>query len=858
MANDVLNKLQSAQIWWVNNIWYSMWMKNYLNSSSEWEQSTYFKWLTKKQEDYIFDYVDKNASNQLEKNMLANEMYKTFLQWVEKDRVNKERETTKLDMTNRMVTSKDDKSKNSFSSQLILSDVADIIREDADRQWYDLSKKDDKTVVDEFMKNNPKYTQQIKSILSWKSDVSEFWNQLWVIDTWTTKANTAWWWRWLANQQSNSNIVDTVVNPIWAWFEWLDNLIQKIPTFTWEWMEQKLLDKLNNLSDKEIEQYRKNYNALSDDMKSYFGSFENYVEEKNKSYWDTLFWIDVVWWQSWPNVAKMLINTPASLLKTISATARWVANPYDTMKWLVRLVSTEEWKNALIERYGSLENFAKTLESDPVWVASDALTLVQWWSNVASKVVRYWSKWARMAWLESTASKLSTAANDIKSFANTAWEVADMWVWVAKWKWLDLLKVWAKSENTAVRWASKVLDWSARNQTDFMKTNKNRLDKATENALDKLVWLWDKEKKLIKENPEVVNYVSQVKNRINESWVYEWGKEYTEEFYNQISDEVKGKIRAFEENRLEDSKLYDKFRESFESVDTSMAKKWVDDVLDKHHITRWEDWLDFKDAWMIWWSNAIKEIYDYIERHPTLDWDWMITLKEMFRDAKSWKSWTKEYGILKDMENAVNEDFRWQSKSYKELDAQYEKDITLLNELKDWLTNKNWTVKANLNNILKKVKSNPELWTRLEEFYPWINKKIEALNSLPKMLDSAFGNSESAWKAILAATAFWMFWSKTFTEIVKNIALWAWIKAWYNKAVNTRWEKALSSLSDEWKAYLQELSEVQAKWWEFTTKQRESVKRLNRIIQEGNKKWLKEELQKWSDNYVAKNKKKAE
>jgi hypothetical protein len=108
-------------------------MRDWVKTDNQ-EQSTYFKGLTKEQEDYIFNYVDNNATNQLQKNQMANEMYKTALESNQKKLMQKEREAANVELTNKMVTSEDKNTKNFISSQIMFANLADIIRTDADNQ----------------------------------------------------------------------------------------------------------------------------------------------------------------------------------------------------------------------------------------------------------------------------------------------------------------------------------------------------------------------------------------------------------------------------------------------------------------------------------------------------------------------------------------------------------------------------------------------------------------------------------------------------------------------------------------------------------------------------------------------------
>ena len=832
--------------------WFNPSMRDWVKTDNQ-EQSTYFKGLTKEQEDYIFNYVDNNATNQLQKNQMANEMYKTALESNQKKLMQKEREAANVELTNKMVTSEDKNTKNFISSQIMFANLADIIRTDADNQWYDLSKKNDKTVVTEFMSNNPKYAQLVSNIIKWNNSITELWDELWVYKSSNIQEANATWWlrRWLVNDMNETTVTDAIVNPVWKVFEMLDDAVQKIPVFEWEWARNSLLEKLDNLSDEQIKEYRDKY------VKAYWSydsdeNFMRYVIRKEASLWEDLVWADTdILWEKQPSPIKMAVNMIPSALKTATATARWLSNPFDTMRGLIKLVSSEEWRNAIIQRYGSLDAFADSMNSDPVWVSTDALTALQWGAWIAWKGSSFLSKISKLWGLENTAGKFSNAANTLKNLSQTAWWSADLWVWVAKENLSNIISKGTQSENALIRNASKAVDWSLKNQTDFMKTNLDRVNTARWDIADSLVWLDKSTKEMIKQNPEITNYVNRVKTQIEESnWVYDWGKAYTNSFYNELGNEITKKLESYQEWMKNDNELYKQYKEAGETLSTKGAIEWVDKVLEKNGIKKvklWKkqdkEWFDFKDSWMTEWSSKIQDIYEYMQRHETLNWDEVLTLNEKFRNAMNWMNkWSTEYRILSEMRKSVKDDLHSQSEAYKELDALYEKDIKLLQELSDWLTKRNWEIKDNLKTTLKKIKSDPELANRLEDVYPWITKKVEALDSMPKLLDNVFSNETSYGNIIWKIAVFWAFNWNNVVEIARNLMLWAGLKYAYNKTMNARWEKALTSLSEEGKAYLAELENKATKWEVFTDKERADVKKVKELIEKAKKDNIKEEI----------------
>jgi hypothetical protein len=60
--------------------------------------------------------------------------------------------------------------------------------------------------------------------------------------------------------------------------------------------------------------------------------------------------------------------------------------------------------------------------------------------------------------------------------------------------------------------------------------------------------------------------------------------------------------------------------------------------------------------------------------------------------------------------------------------------------------------------------------------------------------------------------------------------------------MNARWEKALTSLSEEGKAYLAELENKATKWEVFTDKERADVKKVKELIEKAKQDNIKEEI----------------
>lgn len=332
------------------------------------------------------------------------------------------------------------------------------------------------------------------------------------------QASTLMWGiKWWASRQWALDMWKTEwINPIGKTFEELDNQVQKIWAIDFtKWREEALNQRVANLSESDLQKYQQDWNEYKksnpnlsklfsktvewDNLvsqmwnivtwktkdRSEIDAFKDFVREREKGFVDQLVWTDT----KWPRFANMMANVPSSALKTISAVTRWLTNPVDTMAGIYTLVATPEGRNAVKERYGSWDWFAKAMEQDPVWVASDALTLVEWWASLVKM-------WAKAAWATSLAAK----AWEIAKTANVAGNLwADLLVWAGKeallWatKWSKVANLVAKTAiapteplKTLVSWAKSVAKWlpSAENTLQRM----NRLTKWEQEKFRVMVW----------------------------------------------------------------------------------------------------------------------------------------------------------------------------------------------------------------------------------------------------------------------------------------------------------------------------------------------------------------------------------
>jgi len=404
-------------------------------------------------------------------------------------------------------------------------------------------------------------------------EIVSWWETKWLVKPAETEAVMQGWVKGWAARLWGTWWKGERINPIGKTVEELDNQIQKIGVvdFTAD-RETALQQRIATLTPSELQDYKQEREALKQNtprtanlfQKTVKGktlvwqmwnvitwdtkdlpqeeAFKNFVEEQEKSFVDQMVGVGT----EWPKFANMMANIPWSALKTISAVARGMTNPVDTMVWLYKLIATPEWRQMLGERYGSWEWFAKTLESDPVWVASDILTVVEWGANIAKM-------WAKMAWATTTAAKIG-------KFAKTAWAASDLWVrnilpvvkskilWTTKWT--PVLKQVVKYSVMATEPLSFLTEWAkaVKGKLPSAEDTLQRMNRLTKWEQEKFqqqqgknVGVWLNERWIVDTPSNTVaklgEYFTENKAKVDE-WLEKIQGKYTNEDIKLMSDDT--------------------------------------------------------------------------------------------------------------------------------------------------------------------------------------------------------------------------------------------------------------------------------------------------------------------------------
>lgn len=207
---------------------------------------------------------------------------------------------------------------------------------------------------------------------------------------------------WTADKMKN------ILNLVWGAYGTLQNYAEAL------WVGMQQLDDIRDNRFASTEWLETDENAFMEYVADKTANFGEYMLDAP----DTLMWKPVT-----PNAVKFLSNIPWSFLKTLSAQIRGKTNQLDTKIWLAKILFTEEWQEALLNRYGTTDALANAINTDPVWVADDMLDFADKFNLVLNKTtwgaVEREQIWSLMDGLS------SNAVNDL----NIGMTKVSNWLW---------------------------------------------------------------------------------------------------------------------------------------------------------------------------------------------------------------------------------------------------------------------------------------------------------------------------------------------------------------------------------------------------------------------------------------------
>lgn len=579
----------------------------------------------------------------------------------------------------------------------------------------------------------------------------KLWQDAWLTEYWDIDINQ-WGIKWrIADEWSNTeewSILPNaweLLNPIWYLTETLDTLWQKWADYITIWKRERedLINKISELSDEDLQQYRKWY-----ENSNYDGSFEDYIIDTNKTRWQDMVGADEeLKWISEPNVFKFFGNMPASTLRLVTSTLKWVTNPVDVWVALWKLLWSSEWRDTLKNRYLTAEWWANAMNYDSVGTAEELLSV----ANSFWNLVKWTWRLTNIKWLENAGSFIS---ENVGSPLDVA---------VEKWLYWGDITYWTNKNNmktTNVKWLYWVMDdlaWdnailkgvnryaqdtsSLSKLIDNTKSDINAIEnssfgQAIKNAKDefinKVVGIDENDREFIRNNKELTNDILNWKKNV-------------ETILNDVKDKVS-------EKRVSNSDLWKEYdvlrKDKSKVVDTKNITRDMKKSLDKNWITIDKDWnLKFKninkfndkqkaaliDAW---------EELKFIEKKKNINaWN-VLDMRQKFDDKLNWDGKAMDLNwnlsavdkatewLIREMrwviDNRAKKSVAWLEK----LDTKYGNAMEEMAQIrKDWL-NPDGTFKDSARSKLRNLTKawNEEKLARLEKLMPWISNDLKALD----------------------------------------------------------------------------------------------------------------------------------
>lgn len=732
-------------------------MANFLNNRFMTNTyNTMFPWLNKSNYDKVIAYGNSLwLEDEEEKKRAENNYYRKNVNKMVNDQILDERDDEINQQTYQAWKIKDKDADIDLRTTLLSQEL---------KRKYNLDATyDDAKLVEKFVKKlTPEWQALAWKYLAWESD--EFLYVSWLAERPQEEEVKQWWIKALVNPADEDRIVaekSEWINPIWATAETVDNAATKFADkwLDWwnslnEWWTETLKEKLDNMSEKEVEAYRKKYqemlknkdwktaqvewdtiveqlwNAVKWDLKYDYNDedFEKWLIEQKTNLWEYIVWADdVLQWETNPNVIQFFGNIPSSALKTFTATVRGMTNPYDTLKWLYTLAATEEWHQALLDRYWSWDNLAKSMNTDPVWVADDMLAVAEivgkpvgWLMKKSwnASVTKWWDRLSSI-WSANDALAQKTVWKVFSTMDNLAWD--NTLLKTANRYMQDVSNVQKLAENTKS-------DWNALKDSSAWQAIKNYANE----VVDKLVWVSEEDRKFIRENKDLVNQ-------------YIDGKKSVEDVFDQVKTKINDKRLA----NTEMWKEYGNLRKNkTKVVDTTwVTKDMVKELKDnwiKIDKKTWDLKFDELSKYNAKQKRALQDAWNELkalEKAKKINASNVLDMRQKMDDKLNWDGKASDLkditavdrsteNLIKKMRWVIDERAKGSVKWLKELDEKFAPAMAEMEKIqKDWL-NSDWTLKDTARSKLRNLTKagNEERLARLEKIIPWITKDLQALD----------------------------------------------------------------------------------------------------------------------------------
>lgn len=534
------------------------------------EKYTYnprYPWLDENNYKKLESKIDALGLTWAEKERAMDNAYPQILPMVNQEIENSDRRKYINEATYQAMQLRDTTQKLLARGKLTATEISQRLKE-----RYDLDPTaNDEDVFNDWINSIPNWEQLFANYIN-SGDRALFY-EWWLEDNITANMeksteNVVQWWIKGRIATASSNKKENwlpsnweLVNPIGYITELLDIGWQKLADKITVWKKERedLLNKLNNLSQEDIDQYKQWY-----ENSWYQWSLEDYIIDMNKTWWQDLVWADEeLKWIAEPNVFKFFGNMPASTLRLITASFKNATNPLDSLMWLGKIVGTEEGRDALYNRYLTAEWWANAMNYDSVGTADEVLSV----TNSLWNLLKKWWKRTGLSSVEKAGNTLSSIWSPFDVAVDRALYWWDITYWTkdnvkttnTKWLYrtLDTL-----SDGSKVLWAinryaqdtsspSKLLENTVSDVQALRKKandwanniiqNNNRMTKKQQENFKKMSWedqgKWMNDRNL-RTQEDLVNYFLESKNKVDDAMAaIEW--QFTsKELTNVLDDAV--------------------------------------------------------------------------------------------------------------------------------------------------------------------------------------------------------------------------------------------------------------------------------------------------------------------------------
>lgn len=700
----------------------------------------------------INDYVDSLGLQGMDKQLKIQELTQKTMEAKKQNEYNQWRADVKTDIWWKVLNATNKEEAQSYKSQGKLADLADMVRWYIQKSSWKVIQWDDQEVVSTFLKDNQAMVAPFASYMGWEMSAYEF-AQLYWFDASPEE---------IATEKRNSSWRSSLTSDEW---EWNDDILWHFETESYDDAGEWFWDKAGTFG---MNFLKSTYNLGSDVV--------NLVANP----------IDTV-----NNLSKTLVGWIMNLTTLddyLDPNWEW---------WLNSANQVADWLGDILkERYWSWEWIKNTAYTDPMGMVSDIASIIEWWAWLVKWVSKWAAVWTAKLWMKNIARNL----DDVSKVAGDVTKVAH----------------YSDPFNLMMEWWGKGISYVGNKAINSKRAN--GIKDSALNLEDSIVWLDKETKKAIQSNPYAWSTWKEVENYIDENGLPTRSQEVSKSLIADLSTSVQEDLKKYIKQFNETWPLYKSLKNGNYSVDLSWIKEKINNFLEEQWVKIWENGsLDFTDTAVTpTEASAIRRAYQwltpdeaqpvsqYLRHRRGIDQLWL------WEDAK----WTPWKDILKGMREFANEEAHNQIKPLKELDKLYSEQIDLLNKATEWLVYRDkrrfWEYRDNFNQILKNMDTpnRKRLKDRLEKIIPWLEQKVEAINLMPKLIDNYYRPWKAdkwlsyAWWMAGSVAGWWLPW------LAIGAGVWYWLSKLYDKVKSSRWEKAISSLSEEWKNKMAEIEKA--------------------------------------------------